>query len=127
MSKRDRPKASQVFSEAQHLFAKKVTFFEAYPTIETAKVEITQSGENVYLGGKGVLENERIGEFYDCNNLMCYNGGVSIGEILRDMVANRQTEFEDDKPCQGYEGSPKGQRRYGLCHNRFLVKISLEY
>ena len=57
-----------------------MTFCEAYPTIETARVEITQSGQNVYFGGKSVLENERIGKFYDCNNLMCYDGGVSIGE-----------------------------------------------
>ena len=71
---------------------------------------------------------DRLGEFINCSNPRCYNGGSNIGEILRGMVGQRSTSYRDARiPCQGYEGSPKGRRKYGMCMNVFRVEVTITY
>ena len=66
-------------------------------------------------------------EYFDCSNTACYSGGVSLGEIVREMVAETSTEKSVSKRCQGYEGSPKGHRKYRDCMHSFTVNVILKY
>ena len=125
-------KASDVFREADFIFGKKGTFEEAFPQITDVTVEVTEEGKG--FDGRDLTERRRVysksdppGEYADCSNSFCYNGGVGIGSILRTMVYARETHHEDTHFCQGQEGSPKGRRRYGPCFNHFKVKITLLY
>lgn len=43
------------------------------------------------------------------------------------MVSKKQTDLETVAICQGYEGSPKGKRRYRSCINSFKVKVHITY
>jgi len=131
MDKRSRrQKASDVFGESEFVFVSKTDSFDkAFPEIEDVKVEVTESGEGITQ-----LNRERIygkqtfpGEYINCPNPMCYNGGFSIGEIIRDMIRNKQAELVTYKMCQGYEGSPKGRRRYRSCVNSFDIKVTIKY
>jgi len=63
------------------------------------------------------------GEYLDCTNPRCYNGGYAVGQILRFLEGSRQTHFEDRQRCQGYEGSPKGRKRTGPCDHSFKVIV----
>ena len=67
------------------------------------------------------------GEYVDCSNPYCYNGGFSIRAILRDMVKKGETERETSEVCQGYLGSPKGRKKIKPCFNSFEVSIQLKY
>ncbi len=129
MPKRNqRQKASDVFREAQFLFARKGTFAEAYPTISKLKVEVEEQGRGVNaFYGPSVYTEENAGEYVDCSNPLCYNGGLHLGDILRAMVRENQTDREVAKLCQGYNGSPKGRRNYGPCVNSFRVKVHVDY
>ena len=130
MSKRDRrQKASDVFRESEFVFAQKVSFEEAFPEIEDLTVEVEESGHGVSeWNRKRTYRKQNFpGEYIDCSNPLCYNGGFSIGSILREMVRNRQTELETSKLCQGNEGSPKGRRIYRKCMNFFKIKVSIKY
>lgn len=130
MSKRDeRQKASDVFRESNLAFAKKVSFDEAFPEIEDLTVEVEESGHGVSdWHRKSTYRKQNLpGQYIDCSNPLCYNGGFSIGLILRQMVRNKQTELETSKLCQGNEGSPKGRRIYGKCMNFFEIKVSIKY
>ena len=93
MSKRDyRPKASEVFREAHFVFAEKTTFAKAFPTIRSARVEVTQSRDPVWRKmemGPAIYNETNLGEYVDCQNSLCYNGGVSVGRMLRDMVRDK--------------------------------------
>lgn len=122
-----RPKASDIFSESNYVFAKKVGFDEAFPEIEDVTVEVEETGDGVYGKGSLAYRKPHVGEFIDCSNPLCYNGGISIGSFLREMIRNRQTELETSKMCQGYEGSPKGRRVYRRCFNFFKIKVSVKY
>lgn len=131
MGRNDRKKASDVFREANYVFAKKAPFREAFPEIESVVVRYRGDGRGVtrFRGDDGwrVLRAEDIGEFVNCSNSLCYNGGFSVGRILRSMVYAKETERTDTAGCQGYEGSPKGRRRYRSCFNHFDVEVKITY
>lgn len=123
-------KASDVFKNSNFVFASKTDSFDkAFPNIEDVKVELKEYGEDVDQWSHNRTYSKQYfpGEYIDCSNKLCYNGGISIGSIIRDMIYNKQTEFETSKLCQGHEGSPKGRRIYRKCLNSFELKVSLKY
>ncbi len=134
MSRRnDRMKASDVFREKEFIFTRKVSFDEAFPEIEKIVIEVEERGDGVNLSGfcdsRRIYKNPNLpGEYIDCSNPLCYSGGVRIGSIIHEMVRARSTERVGSTSfCQGYEGSPKGRRRYRKCTNSFKVKVSITY
>lgn len=128
MSREDRMKASDVFRKTESLFSTKVSFDEAFPGIEDVSVEVEEYGRGVTLEfNRLIYKKGEIGEYINCRNPLCYNGGFSIGEILREMVRNKQVDSVTSKLCQGYEGSPKGRKRYKPCMNGFKVKVHIKY
>lgn len=128
MKKRDeRLKASDIFNQSDFVFSKKVTFKEAFPEIDDINVEVKESGDGTYGDGKSCYGKGHIGEYINCSNRICYNGGFSIREVIRDMVRKEETETKTTKYCQGYEGSPKGRRKYRSCMNNFKIKVSIKY
>ena len=119
-------KASDVFRDANYVFSKKVAFKEAFPEIKSVIVEI-EEGYGIHKPHKRRYTQDNIGEYIDCSNSICYNGGFSLGSILCKMVREKQNDLETFEICQGYEGSPKGQKRYRSCINSFDIKIHIEY
>jgi len=127
MSNDKRMKASDVFRESEYVFSSKTSFEEAFPQIKNVEIEVEEIGVGVSQWiGKSVY-TRHVGEFIDCHNPTCYNGGFSIGKLLREMVKTRQTDLEETEFCQGNEGSPKGKRLYRKCWNKFNVKVHIDY
>ena len=89
--------------------------------------EVKENGEGVHGSGSRIYRKGQFGEYIDCSNPLCYNGGFSIGSILREMVRNRQTELEESRKCQGYEGSPRGRCVYRDCWNSFEIRVSVKF
>lgn len=134
MSRRERQKASDVFREKDYLLGKTTSFGEAFPMIEDLRVVVTEYGDDVrgIMGDYGERKHyfsidHPPGEYVDCSNEICYNGGVRVGQYLRQMVRQGETEGEFSDFCQGDEGSPKGQNKYGPCDHRFETEIELTY
>jgi hypothetical protein len=125
-------KASDVHRETNYVFSKKVPFKEAFPQIKSVKVSVEESG-HLTLGrwshepNTRIYDEKHLGEYIDCSNPLCYNGGFSIGQILREMVVDKKTHLETVKACQGYEGSPKGKINRGRCVNFFKIAVDIDY
>ena len=123
-----RQKATDVFRDTEFLFGRNVGFAEAFPTIRDITVKVEQSGEGVDRWNvTRHLSKHSVGEYFDCANPLCYNGGVRIGSIVREMKFSNETHHEVSFSCQGYEGSPNGRRNYGPCFNRFKITVDIEY
>jgi hypothetical protein len=123
-----RPKASEVFRDSNSFFAGKTTFRESFPTIKAARVEVTESDSFGWNPGEPrVYTESTLGEYIDCHKRLCYNGGFSIGDLLRDMVTRRETDRPATKMCQGDEASPKGRKIYRKCRNAFSIQIHIDY
>ena len=104
------------------------TFQEAYPTIKSLRVRVTETE----LGSRGESRTLVLTEtsFYDvvnCSNPICYGGGIDLGTSIRTMVRNREAAKAITEACRGYEGSPKGHRRYRSCMHSFAVDVQIEY
>lgn len=125
----ERKKAMDVFRESNFLFSEKVQFEEAFPMIEEINIEVKENGHGVYQWNENSHYSKSYipGEYINCKNPLCYNGGFSIGSILREMIAMRQTNLETVKICQGHEGSPKGRKIYRKCLNSFHIKVFIKY
>ena len=127
-----RQKASDVFRETESLLSGKTSSFrEAFPDVEDIKVDITENGIFGSMHGdpRTPTYTKRTfpGEYVDCSATLCYGGGVNLGQLVRDMLPTRQRELEIRCVCQGYEGSPKGRRKYRPCINSFKVTIGISY
>ena len=125
MAQRDeRLKASDVFSP---FLGKTSVFEEAFPEIKSLKVESREISHRALRKNKRVFDQTSFGEYIDCSAPLCVKGGCAIGSLVREMVANKQSTLETTERCVGYEGSPKGKRRYGPCVNMFDIKVTVKY
>lgn len=128
MAKQDeRQKASDVFRDANPVFGEKSSFEEAFPDVEDIRIEVEIGTDGEGNDKQTYTKRNFPGEYIDCSESLCYNGGFSIGSILRDMVRECKTHRQGSEICQGYHGSPKGQRKYKECHNFFQYEVHIEY
>jgi hypothetical protein len=126
---RKRQKASDIFRETEPFFGRKVSFKEAFPEIKEIKVVCSEKGHGVdqYSSRRTYTLRSMPGEYVDCSNPLCYNGGFSLGQILSEMVSKRKAHFEGYQKCKGYEGSPKGRRKYRDCFNFWDITVDIVY
>lgn len=123
-----RLKASDVFHQTEYLFTDKVPFRKAFPKIKSLKVIVKESGRDIHkYNSKRYYTEENAGQYINCSNSACFNGGFNLGSILRMMDANYQKEVKETFYCQGYEGSPKGRKKYCDCDNIFEVECFITY
>lgn len=128
MSSRNHQKASDVFRETDFLFGKTSSFERAFPNILELSVEVEEQNSNGSPIRTRRIDHRDMSEYVDCSNRFCYNGGVSVGRIIRNMVGSKATRHETELLiCQGYEGSPKGRRRYRSCLHAFRVVAEVKY
>lgn len=126
-SRESRLKASDIFENTNHFIAKKGTFADAFPGIEELCVEV-EIDEGFGGGKKQIYSKQTLpGEHIDCIHPLCFNGGFSIGFILREMVRKRESDRKGSVICRGYEGSPKGRNKYRDCANMFRFSIHVDY
>src|ERR1019366_979235 len=99
------------------------TFERAFPDIATMRLEAERGDETSRLGRPMVFtENSPPDRFLPCSNPLCYRGGCDVQQFLSGVVAARKTDVEETLFCQGFEGSPKGKKRYGPCDTYYRVK-----
>jgi len=129
MIDKDKDKLSDIINEAEYVFIRKTrSFAEAYPRIAELKVEIDESGgffDNSTWHTS--LDHRNFKHAIDCHNPKCYGGGVEIGRIVHEMMNKSETDREETNICRGYEGSPKGRRRFGSCIHIFKSKVHIKY
>ncbi len=118
-------------------------FEEAYPTVEAADVEYTESGRFPetrpprlrYQPRREVSSERRLqyhsirqgGALILCGNPECRRGGYEVATILSEMKRSGETVREGALSCPGDEGSPKGRRRGDRCRNSIKYKITVKY
>ena len=127
MSRKKHMKASDVYKETKPSFIRRGSFEEVFPNIKEVSVYVKQAKYGRDSPVSRQYSKNELSEYIDCTNPICYNGGISIGNILRKMVNERQTHFEGHQLCQGYEGSPKGRRKYNRCPVYFEFVVDIEY
>src|SRR5687767_6765746 len=121
MSDQKREKLSDVHNRSEYVLAPKTTFEKAYPTIAKLLVKVSEGAGGFGESRTITLTEQDFSHAVNCSNPVCYGGGVEVGWFIHDMVRAGKTEDSTSKSCQGYEGSPKGKKRYRSCMNFFRV------
>ena len=118
-----RMKATDVFMAHPPWLGTTTDFSKSFPNIRDLTLRITEHGDEITGGSKESIYtlSSPPGEYVNCSNPRCYNGGIRIGQWLR--FITEDTKTRETLLCQGYEGSPKGRRRDGPCDNYFDVHL----
>ena len=145
MEQESRKKASGISREANYLLSNKISFTEAFPEIEDIFIEVKEFESSMIKPEKDeeweramgsyssyprihrFSKNHFPGENINCSNALCFNGGFSIGSIVRTMLGKKETFKEGIGHCKGYVGSPKGKRKYRDCSHQFEYKVAIKY
>jgi hypothetical protein len=90
-------------------------------------ISVQEKGRNAEPFELRIIHKDAIREHVDCNNPACFNGGFSLGDVLREMVAGRQEDFIGTSFCTGQEGDPEEQGPHPSCATRFEIEASLRF
>lgn len=90
-------------------------------------IVVAEDGVNAEPFELRIIHREAIREHVDCNNPNCFNGGFSLGNVVREMVLNRQEEFIGTSFCTGQEGDPDEETPHPSCATRFEIHATLRY
>ena len=111
-----------------YLFGQPTTFDKAFPTIANLKatVWIRQGGPmDESPQERHFSIGNPPGEYIRCAKIGCTNGGWCIGDILRDMVAKKETHRKAGGICSGKQRMNRSMFRECLTH--FMADIELSY
>jgi hypothetical protein len=95
--------------------------------LEKIRISIREKGSNAEPFELRIIHKDAMREYVDCNNPLCFNGGFSLGDILREMVAGRQEDFIGTSFCTGQEGNPEEPGPHPSCATRFEIEASIRF
>jgi hypothetical protein len=90
-------------------------------------VSILEKGKDASPFELRIVHRDAVREHVDCNNPACYNGGISLGDLLREMVRGQQEEFIGASFCTGQEGDPEEPGPHPSCATRFEIEATLRF
>jgi hypothetical protein len=105
------------------------TFEQAFPSIKHVRVEITESNYNYPGGPKTFTKTEAdLSATLKCHYRDCLDGGMYIGDMLQQMVANHTEDLKKSACCVGH-GKPHGRARTpgDVCKTFFEIDVHIEY
>ena len=96
---------------------------EKFPQIKEIDIAVVESSTGIPQTHTYNFSKKGIPRFIKCSNRICDDDiGVSIEDILFQMVKEKMTEFTVTKHCRGFKGSP-----HRNCLTKFRFTIQIEY
>lgn len=117
-------KASDVYAKSNNPFVPKTNFEGAFPAVHDVIVTVTEYDE-YNQSSRRKYDKNNLGQFINCSNRQCFNGGFAIGDALFRLSFRKETYGEGEATCQGHDGNSK--RRGDSCDHRFTYTISIVY
>ena len=112
--------------QSQPFLAKRTSFSEAYPTVESAVVRYVESdfGSDYPPDAWNLISS---GPRMSCKNDRCNRGGYNFEQMLYFMVSQGEEAKDFQISCNGDEGSPKGRRLGKECLMSIEGSITVRY
>ena len=74
-----------------------------------------------------IRRREGVRESVPCHNPLCNNGGLALGELLRELIRDRQTDYLGTNYCRGQEGDLEVPESLKSCQTRYEVQVTLRF
>jgi hypothetical protein len=88
-------------------------------------ISISEKGRNAEPFTVRMTAREAVRERIPCNNPDCFDGGFSLGDLLRELMRNGQADYIGTCFCTGQEGDPEMPGPRVSCATRYSVEITL--
>lgn len=96
--------------------------------VDLLHISVWEKGRSASPFELRIQHRDAVREYVDCNNPLCKGGGFSLGNVLRDLVNGRQTEFIGTSFCTGQETPhPEVPEPVRSCRNRFEIQARLQF
>ena len=96
-------------------------------SVSSLRVRVAEKGRRADPYELRITRADAVHEFVRCSNPLCQEGGFSLGELLREMIRDRRTEFLGVSYCIGQEGDLEIPESLKSCQTRFEVEATLSY
>jgi hypothetical protein len=93
--------------------------------IQSLAISVSESGRNAEPLAWRMTAREAVRERIPCNNPDCFDGGFSLGDLLRELVKSGQNDYVGTCFCTGQEGDPEMPGPRASCATRYAVEITL--
>jgi hypothetical protein len=74
-----------------------------------------------------INRRDSVRENIPCRNPLCNGGGLALGNLLRELVRDRQAEYVGANFCTGQEGDLEKPETLKSCTTRFEVQAELRF
>jgi len=95
--------------------------------VQSLRVTVTEKGRNAEPFPWRMNAREAVRERIPCHNPDCFDGGFSLGDVLRDMVRGQQAEYVGTCFCTGQEGDPELPGPRPSCATRYDVEAAVHF
>lgn len=95
--------------------------------VEKFAILAREKGQGAEIFELRMAHKDAIREHLACHNPQCFSGGFSMGDLLRDLVRNRQEVFVGTGFCTGEEGDPEDPGPHRSCPTRFDIEATLHF
>lgn len=96
-------------------------------TVDRLQIAISEKGRNASPYDLRWGQKDAVREQIPCHNPLCFDGGFSLGDLLRELARGRQGEFIGTCFCTGREGDPELPGPRPSCGTRYDVDIRLNF
>ncbi|RKR08589.1 hypothetical protein C8C83_0172 [Flavobacterium sp. 90] len=111
------------YQNGKLIFGHYDTFENVFPQVREIKVTVTETGRNISSSHPSIYNFRNFREVINCSNLACISGGLKIGNIVREMIENKEIFLEvNDYKCEGHE-----KQINKICWNFFSYKVEISY
>src|SRR5258708_974236 len=69
--------------------------------LDRLQISVKEVGRDAEPFELRIVHKDAVREHVDCNNPECFNGGFSLGDVLREMIRGHQEEFIGTNFCTG--------------------------
>lgn len=91
------------------------------------RISILEKGKNADPMEMRITRVDAVRERIPCHNPLCEAGGFSLGDLLRDLVGSRQTDFIGTSFCTGQEQLHPEVEEFRSCRTRYEVHAALQF
>jgi hypothetical protein len=95
--------------------------------IDRLQASVGEKGRNASPYVLHWQHKEAIRELIPCHNPQCFDGGLSFGDLLRELARDRQENYIGTAFCTGREGDPEMPGPHPSCQTRYEIEISLRF
>ena len=95
--------------------------------VDSLHISIQERGKSADPMELRITRVDAVHERFRCHNPLCEGGGLLLGDLLRDLIHGRQSDYIGTSFCGGQEQLHPEVEEFRTCRTRFEVHARLNF